>query len=702
MVAHRGSSPKVSRTNIEPLIQLWLLRILIPLGGHRDFVESYGFRDDRIAEALGLGQWIDLDFDFLERDFDQKSVRIELRAQHIIAEKKAAKTYVSACLAGNVDRLSGLVGLTETDCRVLEFVVLLNNDNVLADMVDFLGPLSSIKLFHALSVILGLPENDIRDSLHAQSILAQSGLVSLDRNGTSHMRTKLDILSENFADHIFSSDADPISLLRDTVAISSPPQLKIKDYEHLNDELGVLMPYLKKSIAMSRVGINVLLHGAPGTGKSQLAKVLAKGLGCELFDVASEDEDGDPISGGRRLRAFRAAQNFFAKRNSLIVFDEVQDVFDDGGAFFGMRSTAQTSKAWINRMLEENPVPTFWLTNSAQCIDQAFIRRFDMVIELPVPPKKQRQKIIKKHCSRFLSNSAIEQISESEDLAPAVVTRTASVVLSIESELGDDAVSSAFELIINNTLKTQGHKPIHKGNRNKLPETYDPAYIHADTDITQVGLGLSNSQSGRLCLYGAPGTGKTAYGRWIAQQMGAPLMVKRASDLLSMWVGGNEQNIANAFKEAEAEGAVLLLDEVDSFLRDRRGAERGWEVSQVNEMLTQMETFPGVFIATTNLMTGLDQAALRRFDLKIKFDFLKQDQAWGLLQKHCKSLDVARPHKSLKRSLDALNNLTPGDFAAVSRRHRFNPITSAKAMIVALAAECAIKEGVKRAIGFIH
>ena len=34
------------------------------------------------------------------------------------------------------------------------------------------------------------------------------------------------------------------------------------------------------------------------------------------------------------------------------------------------------------------------------------------------------------------------------------------------------------------------------------------------------------------------------------------------SDLLSMWVGGTEQNIRRAFDEAEAEKAILFLDEI--------------------------------------------------------------------------------------------------------------------------------------------
>lgn len=107
--------------------------------------------------------------------------------------------------------------------------------------------------------------------------------------------------------------------------------------------------------------------------------------------------------------------------------------------------------------------------------------------------------------------------------------------------------------------------------------------------LQEVAAGLVKSKTGRLCLYGPPGTGKTAFGQWLAETMGVPLLVKRASDLMSMWVGENEKNIAAAFRQAKNDGALLLIDEVDSFLQDRRGAKARWESSLVNEMLTQNE-----------------------------------------------------------------------------------------------------------------
>jgi SpoVK/Ycf46/Vps4 family AAA+-type ATPase len=683
--------------DVPSIVRLWLFRLCVPLGLHRTYIGENGFPNDMLAQTLGLGEWIDP----APRDFHAKAVRAQLRDLYRAAEHDLRHAALPAYLGSNVKRLAKLVGLSGTDCRILELTVLIHNEPLLEEVGDQLGPLSSVKVCHVVSVLLGLEEQDIQPALGGQGILARSGLLSVDRSGNYTLRSKLNLLSDSFADRILSCDADPVTLIRDTVAPSAPATLELSDFAHIAPSLAILRPYLSHCIATGRKGVNLFLHGDPGTGKTQLARVLAKEFGCELFEVTSEDADGDSLSGEKRLRAFRAAQSFFANRQALILFDEVEDVFNDGDQFFGRKSTAQTRKGWINRMLEQNPVPTLWLSNCINGLDPAFIRRFDMVVALPVPPKRQRERIIRGACSDLLDALGVARLAESESLAPAVVTRAASVVRAIRDELGAQ-VSGAVQLLIDNTLEAQGHRPTGKRDTSQISALYDPMFIHSDADLAQVATGLIGSKAGRLCLYGPPGTGKTAYARWLADQMGVPLLLKRASDLMSMWVGGNERNIARAFRQAEQDGALFLIDEVDSFLQDRRGAQGGWEVSLVNEMLTQMESFSGVFVASTNLMDGLDQAALRRFDLKVKFGFLTPEQAAELLRRHCRVLGLPRPQPGQFAQLARLPNLTPGDFAAVTRQNRFRPFASPNVLVAALEAECAIKGGARSAIGFVQ
>jgi transitional endoplasmic reticulum ATPase len=205
----------------------------------------------------------------------------------------------------------------------------------------------------------------------------------------------------------------------------------------------------------------------------------------------------------------------------MILFDEVEDVFERTSDFFG-REKAQKGKAWINRLLEENNVPAIWLSNSIECVDPAFVRRFDFVMELPVPNERKRREIVEEACDGMLDARGIRSMAQSENLAPAVISRAASVARVICGNDSATSISGAIELMVGNTLEAQGHARPRRNNPDALPEVYDPAFIRCEADLAAVSAGLLRSRAGRMCLYGPPGTGKTAWGRWLAEQMQCP------------------------------------------------------------------------------------------------------------------------------------------------------------------------------------
>jgi SpoVK/Ycf46/Vps4 family AAA+-type ATPase len=182
-------------------------------------------------------------------------------------------------------------------------------------------------------------------------------------------------------------------------------------------------------------------------------------------------------------------------------------------------------------------------------------------------------------------------------------------------------------------------------------------------------------------------------------------MVKQASDLMSKFVGETEQNMAAMFDEAESEKAVLLLDEADSFLQDRRGAQRTYEVTEVNEMLQGMERFHGIFVCTTNLMDRIDQAALRRFTFKIRFKPLTAAQRRKMFVVEALGGDAQLLTEALGARLAKLEQLCPGDFAAVKRQvDILSASFTADEFLEQLEAEHRIKPEVResRSIGFLH
>jgi len=271
---------------------------------------------------------------------------------------------------------------------------------------------------------------------------------------------------------------------------------------------------------------------------------------------------------------------------------------------------------------------------------------------------------------------------------------------------GAGSMESLIERQLGNADKALGNTSTERGAR-RVVTSYDLSLVNTESrfEIPRIVDALGRKGYGTLCFYGPPGTGKTALAEHLAQALGRPLMIRQASDIVSKFVGETEQNMARMFAEAEAEQAVLLLDEADSYLRSRRMAERNYEVSEVNEMLQGMERFTGVFICTTNLFDELDEAALRRFTFKIRFMPLTRTQRERMFVAEALAGDEAAMTHEQRQRLGALDALAPGDFASVKRQvDVLGEVFEPDEFLSQLEAEHRIKPEVRkqRGMGFVH
>ena len=641
----------------------YLVKILLNCNGVKNFYDNNYFKDDEVAQFLG---------------FDVEKIYTK---EEIIAHLKTIPTKDCKIepLEKNLLKLQKLLNFSEEEKKLLEFLVLANQYDILDNGIAILGrDLNLVQAKYYFSIILEISPKIISN----KSLLVKTGILSLNKY-TQSLSGVLEIDS-SIAQNLLIETKDIIDILKNIIAIPSKPVLKIGDYSYLK-EVKIILHHLKTTKQT-----NILLYGKPGTGKTELVKVIAKELKKELFEITYIDEDGYPIKEDKRINAYKISQHLLKNKDAILLYDEAEDIFDNNNP-----SNKQNYKAYINKLLETTTLPTIWITNDIFRIDDAIVRRFDIILEVPIPKKAQRIKILKKYTDNILTKKEIKKISNIEVLAPAIIERAVKVSKTTPKP------NKTFIKLIKNTLKAQGYTLPQKNKKTKekiiLPNSYDLSVLNCGTDLEELANGIEKTKSARICLYGPAGTGKSAFGKYIAKKLNKKLIIKKGSDLLSKFVGGTEENIAQAFKEAKHKKAVLVFDEVDSFLADRTTARANWEITQVNEMLTQMEEFEGIFIATTNLIDNLDRASLRRFDLKLKFDYLTPKQADVLFKKYLKELNLTS-NKTIN-----LSHLTPGDFMAVYRSSRFRPIKSDKDFIDRLYNEVELKNiDSKKSIGFLN
>ena len=630
----------------------------------------------------------------------------------------------STLVEKNIDALSNLLQLNKAERALLLYGTLARYQRDLRSILVEFKVNNAPEAYAAIATIAGVTAAEVGEALRAGGRLERIGLV--ENLISEHSITDLaDLMkvSEKLPPVLMREYRDRAELMAVFTRPAARSELKSSDFEFVGDDVQVLVHLLRKAQATKAQGVNVLLYGPPGTGKTELAKVVAAEAGLDLFEVEYADRDGNSLSGRDRYRSMQIAQVFLkGTQQAALLFDEVEDVFppvsvDAAGlmarheqqALAAAVSHSVNGKAWVNQILESNPVPTIWVTNRIEQIDPAFRRRFAYHLELKSPPPGAREQLVRKTLDGLaVSEAFVARLTGRKGLTPAQIRTAVRFAGLAHSEAL--AEGPGFEALIERQLKNAdaalGHARNETSGRPQVT-TWDLAMLNVESrfEIPRTVEALKARGHGTLCFYGAPGTGKTALGEHIARALERPLMVKQASDLMSKFVGETEQNMAAMFREAEAEKAVLLLDEADSFLQDRRGAQRTYEVTEVNEMLQGMERFNGIFICTTNLLDRIDQAALRRFTFKIRFMPLTPTQREAMFVTEALAGETTALTDALRARLAKLEQLCPGDFAAVKRQTDILAVSfSPEEFIEQLEAEHRIKPEVRegRSMGFLQ
>jgi SpoVK/Ycf46/Vps4 family AAA+-type ATPase len=594
----------------------------------------------------------------------------------------------STLVEKNIDALASLLQLNQAERALLLYGTLARYQRELRSVLVEFKVNNAPEAYAVIGEVAGVNPSDVGEALRAGSRLERIGLV--DNLISEHNITDLaDLMkvSERLPPVLMRQYRDQSELMAVFTRPSAKSRLALNDFAFVADDAQMLCALLRHAVARKEAGVNVLLYGPPGTGKTELAKVVAQAAGLELFEVEYADRDGNSLSGRDRYRSLQIAQVFLkGSAQAALLFDEVEDVFPPISTEAAQllaraeqvavpASGSVSGKAWVNQILESNPVPTIWVTNRIEQIDPAFRRRFAYHLELKSPAPGAREGLVRKTLEGApVSEAFVARLTARRGLTPAQIRTAARFADLVGSGAGDASmpaqqVEQLIERQLHNADLALGHREGRQPERRQVTQyRVDRLNLESRYEVTRMVQALQARGHGTLCFYGPPGSGKTALAEHMARELGRTLLIRQASDIMSKFIGETEQNMAAMFAEAEREDALLLLDEADSFLQDRRGAQRTYEVTEVNEMLQGMERFNGIFICTTNLLDRIDQAALRRFTFKIHFKPLTAAQREAMFVAEALAGDAARLTTGLRARLALLDQLCLGDFAAVQRQ----------------------------------
>lgn len=592
--------------------------------------------------------------------------------EFLLAMKQACATYGSAPqepaprgkgMARRIQELTEALSLASTEVLVLKLALVCEVSATLRSLLEQLVRANRGDSSSLWTGMFGCTENELRSALSSRGVLRRSRLL-VAKGTTATLPTVspfwVDALTDTLTD-FFDTLLKPLSA---KLGAGRPARMAQEDFE------------LASQILMngSAPGVNLLFYGADGLEKRALLGQLLDKVEKPGF-VLQEHED---VFHDWPSIAFVAQRVLYQRHrhNAVLVIEKPSEVLERRPSEFlrkllGIEVDSSHITPFDELVLESNPTATIWAGPGAEQLSEECVARF--VFHAPL--KKARRDERRAQLAQFVSEMKLNKSTQAALLALEDVSarqlQTGVRAAALSGATTKKAKEAALVQAVKRSLLALNRQTAAPAK--ECVTQYSLKYLNYSGKFgpEQLLKAFAMRPKGSLCLYGPPGTGKTQFVEYLAEKLGKRLMVKRASDLLSKWVGDNEKNIAEMFQEAENEEVLLFLDEGDSFLRDRTLAQASWEVTQVNELLQHMERFNGIFIVATNLFKGLDTAALRRFTFKMELKALNFEQRWEmfLAETGLKGQVIGKDLREIWRTaLMAMPQLAAGDFATVKRQ----------------------------------
>ena len=294
---------------------LWALRILINLKGINEFIDKDNeIASEEVACFLSMQELINND------DFTKKEALSFLREK--LKKYEARKRFTTnKTLKSNIEKISKLADLNNYEKEIIEFAILLDEHELLQDITSYIGRNLTInQTKKVLSTILNIPLKEVDRCFSLNSKLSKSSLLMISYAG-SDLKNNLEFITDKFPSKMFNIESNIEHMIKEIVCECDNTDLILNDFTHLEKELSVLISYLRNAIITNQRGVNILLYGVPGTGKTELTKVIASELKKSLYEISYCDNNDEPIDGRKRLEAYKSAQALLSNKNIFLMFE---------------------------------------------------------------------------------------------------------------------------------------------------------------------------------------------------------------------------------------------------------------------------------------------------------------------------------------------------------------------------------------------
>ena len=511
----------------------------------------------------------------------------------------------------NVRGLSDYMGFDDLTRQAFEFIYVLNNEEILNELInDIAGQDYSLRS----AVIASMTGNTgygkaIGQICGTTGPLMESGFIISISGEVSKYKPVLsdsiiapleqpDVEMDALVAHLFPSQSDTGSALA------------LEDFDDLRPQLDDLVDRIVDAVEKSEKGVNILLHGEPGVGKSELVEAIAAACNYRCISIGESELDEDPEyqepEAKKRLSEAKRVNALARYINEAVIgkMDEAEDLLLKTGD--SSKSADPQSKVQVNKLLENNVVPTIYTVNDISKFHPSFIQRFTTHMYVPERSIQQQAKI----WSKMFNKYGVESVGADQTLGLARQFKLAPREI---EKLGQLAAASREPL---QAVRRQIGEKAHAARQNaqaydrvnSVRPKFDPAFISAyemsgdgdynqRPDLEKLGQLVSQKQAFRALIAQNGGQGGTVFARYLAECGGMDTLEADGAALSeSELMQPAEKKIAHAFAEAASIGAFLVVRNMQDFALEPDKGGTKWK--------NELATFAG-HLKTHDLPVGL-------------------------------------------------------------------------------------------------